>query len=104
MKFPQMNAQERAMHSSAPVDPWDEVDYAALQARNSFHTVHQALTDKGDIVDAHKLAVQYGQLMATVWLCEILEPMRAHFVHVLDKLGILQETDNGDGAPPAGGK
>ena len=104
MKFPDMSPQDKALHAASMVNPWDEVDYAAIQARNSFHKVHQALIEKGDVVDAHKIAVQYCQLMSTVWLCEILEPMRAHFVFVLDKLGILQETDSGDGMPPAGGK
>lgn len=102
MKFPRMTPEDQKANPSLPVDPWDEVDFAAEVARNTFHQVVRAHLDSGNLEAAHALAVQYGKLMTQVWLCEIAEPIRVHVINVLDRLGILEESDTGAGGPPGG--
>ena len=102
LRFANLTPDEQRKNPDIPVDPWDEVDFAAKAARNTFHTVYRSMVERGETGEAHKLAVAYGQFMAMVWACEIAEPLRVHINNVLDKLGMLEEADNGQGGPPAG--
>lgn len=101
-RFPFLTPEEQKANPDIPVDPWDESDFAVKIARNTFHQVIRAHQEKGNLGEAHQVATEYARMMAMVWICETLEPVRVQFTNVLERLGLNQEMDNGEGAPPAG--
>lgn len=101
-RFPLLTPDEQKANPDLPVDPWDESDYAVRIARNTFHQVIRGLLDQGNLERAGEVANDYARTMAMVWICETIEPMRVQLNNVIERLGLNQEMDNGEGAPPAG--
>jgi hypothetical protein len=101
-RFPLLSPDEQKANPDLPVDPWDESDFAVKIARNTFHQVIRRHQEQGEVGEVHKLATEYARMMAMVWICETIEPVRVQFNAVLDRLGLNADLDNGEGSPPAG--